>query len=78
MNLFFDTETTGLPRNWKAPVTDTKNWPRMVQLAYLLFDDAGNQIDGGDYIIKPVGFTIPDDAARVHRISTHRAMERRI
>jgi len=22
MYLFFDTETTGLPKNWKAPVTD--------------------------------------------------------
>jgi len=30
MYLFFDTETTGLPRNWKAPVTDLDNWPRMV------------------------------------------------
>jgi len=25
-----DAETTGLPRNWKAPVTDLTNWPRMV------------------------------------------------
>ncbi len=74
MLLFFDTETTGLPRNWRAPITDTKNWPRMVQLAFLLFDEAGNEIDSGDYIIKPVGFTIPDDATRVHRISTNRAL----
>jgi hypothetical protein len=29
MYLFFDTETTGLPKNWKAPVTDLNNWPRM-------------------------------------------------
>ena len=31
--LFFDTETTGLPRNYKAPSSDTRNWPRLVQLA---------------------------------------------
>jgi len=35
MYLFFDTETTGLPKKWKAPITDLDNWPRLVQLAYL-------------------------------------------
>ncbi|MCX6327054.1 MAG: 3'-5' exonuclease [Bacteroidia bacterium] len=73
MYLFFDTETTGLPKKWKAPVTDLNNWPRMVQLAYLFFDTNGNKISGGDYIIKPVGFTIPADASRIHGISTERA-----
>ena len=64
MYLFFDTETTGLPRNWKAPVTDLNNWPRLVQLAYLLYDNKGNKISGGDFIIKPNGFTIPTDASK--------------
>ena len=27
MFLFFDTETTGLPQRWNAPVTDVDNWP---------------------------------------------------
>ena len=27
MYLFFDVETTGKPKNWKAPVSDTFNWP---------------------------------------------------
>ncbi|MCX6304782.1 MAG: 3'-5' exonuclease [Bacteroidetes bacterium] len=75
MYLFFDTETTGLPRNWKAPVSDLNNWPRMVQLAFLLYDKNGNKISGGDYIIKPEGFTIPADVARIHGITTERAME---
>lgn len=73
MYLFFDTETTGLPRDWKAPVTDLDNWPRMVQLAYLLYDDNGKKVSGGDYIIKPVGYTIPAEAAQIHGISTDRA-----
>ena len=73
MYLFFDTETTGLPRSWKAPITDLDNWPRMIQLAYLLSDSDGNRASGGDFIIKPVGFTIPDEAARIHGISTERA-----
>lgn len=74
MYLFFDTETTGLPRNWKAPVSDLNNWPRLVQLAFLYYDNNGNKISAGDFIIKPVGFTIPIDASRIHGISTERAL----
>lgn len=74
MYLFFDTETTGLPRNWKAPVTDLNNWPRLVQLAFLFYDRNENKISGGDYIIKPEGFSIPLDASRIHGISTERAI----
>ena len=73
MYLFFDTETTGLPKNWKAPVTDLQNWPRLVQLAYLLYDQQGNKISGGDFIIQPDGFTIPAEAAAIHGISTEKA-----
>ena len=75
MYLFFDTETTGLPKNWKAPLTDLDNWPRMIQLAYLLSDSDGNRISGGDFIIRPDGFTIPEDAAQIHGISTERALK---
>jgi DNA polymerase-3 subunit epsilon len=74
MYLFFDTETTGLPKNWKAPVTDLNNWPRLVQLAYLLYDTSGNKISGSDFIIKPNGFTVPSDSSRIHGISNERAI----
>ncbi|NOX48301.1 MAG: 3'-5' exonuclease, partial [Chlorobi bacterium] len=74
MILFFDTETTGLPKNWKAPITDLNNWPRLVQLAFLLFDKDGNKISSGDYIIKPNGFTIPKESSRIHGISTEKAI----
>lgn len=74
MYLFFDTETTGLPIDRKAPVSDLKNWPRLVQLAFLFYDSNGNKISGGDFIIKPEGFTIPTDASRIHGITTERAI----
>ena len=74
MYLFFDTETTGLPRNWKAPVTDLNNWPRMIQIAWILCDNEGNRIESDDFIIKPENFKIPIDASRVHGISTERAI----
>ncbi len=74
MILFFDTETTGLPKNWKAPVTDLKNWPRMVQLAYVFHDSRGKVISQADYIIKPDGYKIPKGSSSIHGISTGRAM----
>lgn len=75
MYLFFDTETTGVPRNWKAPVTDLNNWPRLVQLAWLLYDTKGNKVSDREYIIKPSGFTIPTDASKVHGITNEKANE---
>lgn len=74
MYLFFDTETTGLPKDWSAPLTDLDNWPRLVQLAWLTYDKAGNKISGASHIIKPVGFEIPDAASKIHGITTEQAM----
>lgn len=74
MILFFDTETAGLPSNWKAPHTDISNWPRMVQLAWLIYSPQGQKLSSGNYIIRPDGFTIPAEASRIHRITTERAL----
>jgi DNA polymerase III epsilon subunit-like protein len=73
MYIFFDTETTGLPRDWNAPISDLDNWPRLVQLAWSRYDGSGNQISSNDFIIKPEGFTIPRFSTAVHRISTEKA-----
>jgi len=72
--LFFDTETTGVPRNYKAPASDLKNWPRLVQIAWLLVDEDGAEIESAEYIVKPEGFTIPADAAKIHGITTEMAL----
>lgn len=74
MFLFFDTETTGLPKDRTAPVTDLDNWPRLVQLAYLLHDAEGNLLSEGNYIVRPEGFTIPAAAASIHGITQERAL----
>ena len=68
--LFFDTETTGLPNNWNAPVSDLGNWPRLVQIAWILCDKNGNYLEERSYTIKPDGFTIPADASIIHGITT--------
>ena len=71
---FFDTETTGLPRSWNAPLRDLDNWPRLVQLAWLLCDEAGNELASASRSIRPQGYVIPSEAARIHGITTERAL----
>ena len=74
MYLFFDTETTGVPRRWDVPCTDTANWPRLVQIAWALHEADGTCAAGESHIVRPLGFTIPREAERVHGISTARAL----
>lgn len=78
MYLIFDTETTGLPKRWDAPITDTDNWPRCIQIAWQLHDEMGQLIEHQDYMVKPDGFNIPYDAERIHGISTELAAEQGI
>lgn len=73
--LFFDTETTGVPRNYKAPITDTDNWPRLVQLGAILADEEGTVLDAINLVVYPDGFSIPKEASDVHGITTERARE---
>ncbi|MEM8765523.1 MAG: DNA polymerase III subunit alpha [Bacteroidota bacterium] len=70
MYLIFDTETTGLPKRWDAPITDTDNWPRCVQIAWQLHDELGNLVEHQDYLVRPDGFNIPYESEQVHGIST--------
>lgn len=72
--LFFDTETTGVPNDYNLPASNTKNWPRIVQLGWLLTNEKGDELLFGNEIIKPDGFIIPNEAARVHGITTEKAL----
>jgi DNA polymerase-3 subunit alpha len=76
MYLIFDTETTGLPKRWDAPITDTDNWPRCIQIAWQLHDQFGNCLEHKDFLVRPDGFDIPFDAEKVHGISTQLAEQK--
>ena len=70
MYIIFDTETTGLPKRWNAPLTDSENWPRCIQIAWQVHADSGELLSHEDYLIQPDGYTIPYDAEQIHGIST--------
>lgn len=70
--LFFDTETTGLPL-FNEPSEDPRQ-PHIVQLGARLVDLGSRTIISTiDVICRPDGWTIPDDVAAVHGISTEHA-----
>lgn len=71
--LFFDTETTGLPANYKAHFSDVNNWPRVVQLAWMLTNEEGKVLTQACDIIRPDGYQIPPNM--IHGISQEKAEE---
>ena len=73
--LFFDTETTGTPLNYNALSSDTRNWPRLVELGWILMTENGEKIVEKNYIIKPKDFIIPIESTRIHKITMKMASE---
>lgn len=75
MYLFFDTETTGLVKKTGSPGGAAENYPRLVQIGWSIYTDGGQHIACSSALIKPVGFTIPASATKVHGITTAQAAE---
>lgn len=73
---FFDCETTGLPKNWRAPMSDIDNWPRVIQLAWQVTDPQENVLTAGSYLIKPDGWVIPVEKFWIdHGYNTEKSLE---
>ena len=76
MYLFCDTEITGLPLDWKAPIGQLDNWPIIVEIGWILTDKNGNEIENNSIIFKPDGFRIPADTSAIRGISNEIANEK--
>lgn len=68
MYLFFDTSANGSPKNWKAPSNDAFNWPRMLHLSWLLYNEDRELIKSRNDIIKTTA-NIPIEIENRHKIS---------
>lgn len=73
MILFYDTETTGLV-DWKAEASSTRQ-PNLVQLGALLMNWGGRVLAQVNLIVEPDGWEIPEEASRIHKITTKIATE---
>lgn len=71
--LAYDTETTGLP-DWKQP-SESEHQPHLVDLAGILYDEAGNEVDSFETIIRPDGWEIPEEVSAIHGITQERALD---
>lgn len=72
--LFYDSETQGLPL-FSEP-SESPAQPHIVQLAACLVDlDSRKTIASMDVIVRPDGWTIPDEVAAIHGITTEHAMD---
>lgn len=61
MYIVFDTETTGLPKNYSASAEDSANWPHITQLCFIVFDKNEQVMYRFNKLIKPKGWTIPKE-----------------
>jgi DNA polymerase III epsilon subunit-like protein len=73
--LVLDTETTGLPADFTALPTNVDNWPRLVQVAWMVVEESGKVLRHYNAIVRPDGFTIPEGASRLHGIYQRYAEE---
>ncbi len=73
MYLFLDTETTGVPGTRSAPPHAVRQWPRLVQIAWAAYGEAGSCLATEAHLVCPADFAIPAVATRIHGISTARA-----
>jgi len=67
--IFIDTETTGLPKDWNAHISNIDNWPRIVQIAWIITDEFRNVKSEKNYIIYPESFSIPWESSKLHGIT---------
>lgn len=75
--LFFDTETTGLPkRRNQGALEGPMNWPDLVEMGWMVYDaDTGERLRTDQGIIRPDGWTIGADVTKIHGISHEMAMK---
>jgi DNA polymerase-3 subunit epsilon len=59
--LVFDVETESLPRDYNASAEDVENWPRVIQLAYAIFDEEEKLLESKVDLIKPDGWEVPKE-----------------
>jgi DNA polymerase III subunit epsilon len=75
MYLFFDTETSDLPQDFSAPETDITNWPRVIEIAWVVAKSPTQISAPVSCLIRPDGFCIAEGATRCHGITTDFALQ---
>lgn len=67
--LFIDTETTGIPKRWNLPYSETDNWPSAVQVSWIICDENGKEIKRENFYINNDDLKISLQSLKVHGIT---------
>jgi DNA polymerase III epsilon subunit-like protein len=74
--LFFDTETTGLPKmRTVSALVKPDNWPDLVSISWSVYEDK-ELVEKQTYIIKPTFWKIPDESIKFHGITNEMANQK--
>jgi DNA polymerase-3 subunit epsilon len=73
--LVFDTETTGLPVDQNAPLSDSTKWPYIIQLSFMVFDtDTKEILEFSDRIIQlDPSVEVSPGSIAIHQITAQRS-----
>ena len=67
--LFVDTETSGLPSDWRRPYAEPGAWPHVAQVAWLLYTAAGELVKTENHYIKPSDYDLTPASMQVHGLT---------
>ena len=74
--VIIDTETTGLPRDRRGRIDDSSNWPHIVQLSWILYDNETNRLfKSNDIIGIDDSVEISKESIAVHGITRKRCRD---
>ena len=68
MYLIFDCSGIDKPKSWKAPFSDTFNWPRIIHMSWIILGKDLKPINDYDHIINPEGFSFSPEIEKRCRI----------
>jgi DNA polymerase-3 subunit epsilon len=67
--LFVDTETSGLPTDWRRPYAEPGAWPHVAQVAWLIYTAAGELVKTENHYIRPSDYDISPASMQVHGLT---------
>lgn len=73
--LFVDLETSDKAKDLKASAYQIDYWPRIIQLAYVIADEEGNELESYNTLIKPTTWKVSPDALAIHGITGEKALK---
>lgn len=67
--LFVDTETSGVPRDWRLPYSSRGNWPHIAQLAWVVYTRDGQEIKAENHYVQPSDYDLSPASGSIHGLT---------